>query len=219
MGRELMLGGKNQNVTHRGKTFHIQTEDTGLTSTMIMTHIFLHGHIVATHKQSYRDIALHDHRTQMLQKRMNQQHQQMVDQLLSGHYDAQMYKKKPDHASQPDEPSAVQKVHDSLPPQLTPDQSLYHIQVNKRVSASQTPLPPVYTPKSIPAQSFPPPPKTTGTLSKTLASTLSKSTSSSSALSKERPSISSSTASKDLSLAGFCLRRVKTKRLKNTGIH
>ena len=95
MGRELMLGGKNQNVTHRGKTFHIQTEDTGLTSTMIMTHIFLHGHIVATHKQSYRDIALHDHRTQMLQKRMNQQHQQMVDQLLSGHYDAQMYKKKP----------------------------------------------------------------------------------------------------------------------------
>ena len=51
-----MLIGYNNDVQHRGKTFHVQTEDRGLQSKQIETQIFCSGAILDTRIVSYADM-------------------------------------------------------------------------------------------------------------------------------------------------------------------
>ena len=51
-----MVQGFNHNIKHKGKLFHIQTEDSGRENPHIITHVFVGGNILATKKTSYADI-------------------------------------------------------------------------------------------------------------------------------------------------------------------
>ena len=46
-----MLVGYNNNVTYKGKVYHVQTEDSGLNNPIIVTLLYIKGTILASKKQ------------------------------------------------------------------------------------------------------------------------------------------------------------------------
>ena len=51
-----MVQGFNINILHKGKMYHVQTEDSGVKNPHVITHIFVGGNIVSSRKTSYADI-------------------------------------------------------------------------------------------------------------------------------------------------------------------
>lgn len=81
-----MIPGLNTDVRYKGKTFHIQTEDSGPDNPVLITHVFLGGTILGTEKQTYESDASDDLETHV-RELMRTQHRQMYRALLDGEYD------------------------------------------------------------------------------------------------------------------------------------
>ena len=82
------LLGYNTNVRHRGKLFHIQTEDSGLKHPHIITHLFADGgRIVASQKSSYAEHIGAPNLRDVVKKMMREQHKGMFIALRDGVYD------------------------------------------------------------------------------------------------------------------------------------
>jgi hypothetical protein len=82
-----MLVGYNQNVNYKGVTFHVQTEDNGIKSASIVTHVFISGNIIATKKTSYMDIVKIENLEKVVRELMEEQQKEMVQKILNGEYD------------------------------------------------------------------------------------------------------------------------------------
>ncbi|UCD84243.1 MAG: hypothetical protein JSU92_13340 [Deltaproteobacteria bacterium] len=82
-----MILGFNHNIKYKGIMFHIQTEDSGVTNPHVITHIFIGGNIVATKKTNYDDIIKADRLEDVVRDIMEEQHKQMMKDLLAGTYD------------------------------------------------------------------------------------------------------------------------------------
>ena len=82
-----MVTGFNHNVKHRGKVYHVQTEDSGLANPHIITHLFVGGNILASKKTSYADIAAAENLHQVVRELMEEQHKEMLRNLVNGVYD------------------------------------------------------------------------------------------------------------------------------------
>jgi hypothetical protein len=82
-----MVVGFNHNIKHRGKMYHIQTEDSGLENPHIITHLFVGGNILASKKTSYADIVGADNLAQVVRELMEEQHKEMLRNLINGVYD------------------------------------------------------------------------------------------------------------------------------------
>jgi len=82
------LLGYNTNVRHRGKLYHIQTEDSGVQHPHIITHLFADGgRIVASKKTSYsQHVGVEDLKT-FVKKMMQDQHKGMLISLRDGAFD------------------------------------------------------------------------------------------------------------------------------------
>ncbi|MCL4478340.1 MAG: hypothetical protein M1381_04470 [Deltaproteobacteria bacterium] len=83
-----MLLGHNHNIVHKGITFHIQTEDSGMDNPYIVTHLFIGGNILATKKTSYQDIIKIDGLEKIVNDLMKDQHKKMIIELRDGVYDS-----------------------------------------------------------------------------------------------------------------------------------
>ena len=86
--RAAMVGGFNHNVAYRGIIYHVQTEDGGVRSPTITTHLFLGGSILASRKLSYADIIRVDNLSQVVEELMKEQHKGMLRSLKDGEFDA-----------------------------------------------------------------------------------------------------------------------------------
>ena len=82
-----MVVGFNHNIKHKGKAYHIQTEDSGLENPHIITHLFVGGNILASKKTSYADIVGAENLTQVVRELMEEQHKEMLRNLINGVYD------------------------------------------------------------------------------------------------------------------------------------
>jgi hypothetical protein len=82
-----MVTGFNHNIKHRGNLYHIQTEDSGLESPHITTHLFVGGNILASRKTSYADIVGAENLAQVVRELMEEQHKEMLRNLVNGVYD------------------------------------------------------------------------------------------------------------------------------------
>jgi hypothetical protein len=82
-----MVVGFNHNIKHRGKMYHIQTEDSGLENPHIITHLFVGGNILASKKTSYADIVGAENLLQVVRELMEEQHKEMLRSLINGVYD------------------------------------------------------------------------------------------------------------------------------------
>ncbi len=81
--------GFNNNVKHRGRVFHIQTEDSGVARPHIITHLFVDGGlIIKSTKTEYADVVDSPDLPTVLRKRMKEQHKAMFIDLREGRLDA-----------------------------------------------------------------------------------------------------------------------------------
>ncbi len=82
------LLGFNNNVRHRGRVFHIQTEDSGVRHPHIITHLFADGgRILKTIKTSYAEHVGADGLQETVRAMMQEQHKAMFLGLRGGEYD------------------------------------------------------------------------------------------------------------------------------------
>jgi hypothetical protein len=79
--------GFNHNIKHKGRAYHIQTEDSGLENPHIITHLFVGGNILASKKTSYADIVGAENLAQVVRELMEEQHKEMLRNLINGVYD------------------------------------------------------------------------------------------------------------------------------------
>ncbi len=82
-----MVPGFNHNVMHKGRMYHIQTEDSGVKNPHIITHLFVGGNILSTKKTSYADILNSEHLEEVVREIMEEQHKSMLRELKRGVYD------------------------------------------------------------------------------------------------------------------------------------
>jgi hypothetical protein len=91
-----MVVGFNHNIKYRGKTYHAQTEDSGADRPQVATHLFLGGNIIASKRTSYADICGAENLADVVRALMEEQHKEVLRNLVSGVYD---------HATPPGSPS------------------------------------------------------------------------------------------------------------------
>lgn len=80
--------GYNTNVRHKGKLFHLQTEDSGVARPHIISHLFVDGgRILKSVKTSYADSLDEPDLIAFVRRRMQEQHKAMFVALRDGEYD------------------------------------------------------------------------------------------------------------------------------------
>jgi len=85
------LLGYNTNVRHKGRVYHIQTEDSGLAHPHIITHLFADGgRIVASKKTGYAQHVGDDGYAVIVKKLMQDQHKSLFIALRDGVYDVEL---------------------------------------------------------------------------------------------------------------------------------
>ena len=82
-----MVPGFNHNIKHKGRIFHIQTEDSGPKNPHIITHLFVGGNILASKKTQYADIVGQPEYEKTVRSMMEEQHKQMLRNLVNGVFD------------------------------------------------------------------------------------------------------------------------------------
>jgi hypothetical protein len=75
--------GFNHNVRYRGLVFHVQTEDSGVVTPHLFTHLFHHGVIVSTRKLVYDAGSAEE----SIKSLMQAQHKATLKDLRRGHFD------------------------------------------------------------------------------------------------------------------------------------
>jgi hypothetical protein len=105
------LLGFNNNVKHRGKLFHIQTEDSGVRHPHVITHLFMDGgRILKTVKTSYAQHVGSEKLSEVVRDLMKQQHKMMFIALRDGQFD---------YVLDPDEPAPVSRAGGNSTPRAT----------------------------------------------------------------------------------------------------
>jgi len=84
---EKAVTGFNHNIKHKGKVYHVQTEDSGVNNPHIITHLFVGGNILASKKTSYADILNAENLGEVVRELMEEQHKEMLRNLINGVYD------------------------------------------------------------------------------------------------------------------------------------
>ncbi|HEU0031024.1 MAG TPA: hypothetical protein VFQ53_10365 [Kofleriaceae bacterium] len=83
MAKRSPILGYNHNVRYRGLVFHVQTEDSGVLSPHLFTHLFHAGVIVSTRKLVYDSGSAED----SIKSLMQAQHKAVLKDLRRGHFD------------------------------------------------------------------------------------------------------------------------------------
>lgn len=82
------LLGYNNNVRHKNRTFHIQTEDSGVKHPHIITHLFMDGgRILKSVKKSYAEFIGAGDMAETVRQLMKDQHKAMFIALRDGQFD------------------------------------------------------------------------------------------------------------------------------------
>lgn len=81
-----MLVGYNNNVTYKGKVYHVQTEDSGLNNPIIVTLLYIKGTILASKKTSYSHLIGNKDIKKSVRELMKEQHKAILKELIAGKY-------------------------------------------------------------------------------------------------------------------------------------
>jgi hypothetical protein len=121
------LLGYNNNVRHKGRVFHIQTEDSGIKRPHVITHLFMDGgRILKSIKTSYAEHVGSDNLADTVRAMMKEQHKAMVVALREGQFD-HMLESRPSMAPPP-------AATDAPPPAAESDAAVSKTQAAAAVS-------------------------------------------------------------------------------------
>ncbi len=79
--------GYNHNIPHRGRLYHVQTEDSGRDKAHIFTHVFFDGTIVASNKVNYAQEVDATDLDPLVINLMQTSHKDIIRQLRGGSFD------------------------------------------------------------------------------------------------------------------------------------
>jgi hypothetical protein len=112
------LLGYNNNVRHKNRVFHIQTEDSGINHPHIITHLFMDGgRILKSVKKSYAEHVGNDGMNDVVRQMMKEQHKAMFIALRDGQFDHLV----DPNAAPPKEKDAAPATAPEQAPPTTPD--------------------------------------------------------------------------------------------------
>ena len=105
------LVGYNTNVRHKGKLYHIQTEDSGVKRPHIITQLFADGgRILASEKTGYREHLDADNLAAIVKKLMQEQHKRVFIALRDGVYDDEEQPASPSSEAETPAPEVTTEV-------------------------------------------------------------------------------------------------------------
>jgi len=81
-----MIVGINTDIRHRGTTFHVQTEDSGPSNPILVTHVFVGGFIIETRRAEYADLLNTSDWEETVRQRMRGQHREVAEALRQGDF-------------------------------------------------------------------------------------------------------------------------------------
>lgn len=87
MGSQSPQLGYNHNIPHRGRLYHVQTEDSGIAKAHIFTHIFYDGTIISSNKVLYKDRLEEPELDPIVIGLMQDSHKSMIKRLRKGEFD------------------------------------------------------------------------------------------------------------------------------------
>ncbi len=79
-----MITGYNTNVRYDGVTYHVQTEDKGLDTPLILSLVYQHGTILASKRSSYEEMLGEAFNEKILEQKLQRQHKLMCAAVQSG---------------------------------------------------------------------------------------------------------------------------------------
>lgn len=82
-----MISGFNTDIDFEGKVYHVQTEDKGLDSCLIVSLVYDRGTILASKRTSYDDLAAGKLDEKALSDRVNRQHKLICGAVKAGRFD------------------------------------------------------------------------------------------------------------------------------------
>lgn len=82
-----MITGFNTDVEYNGVTYHVQTEDKGLDSPLILSLVYNRGTILASKRSPYNDLLLGQFDEKELSDRLNRQHKLICAAIRAGRID------------------------------------------------------------------------------------------------------------------------------------
>jgi hypothetical protein len=130
---EKAVTGFNHNIKHKGKVYHVQTEDSGAANPHLITHLFVGGNILATKRTSYSELVRSSNLAERVRELMEEQHKEMLRNLINGTYDqvdsngaahyqpGQLTASMPPRPSQPSLPKPLQLTRLAPPEALPPE--------------------------------------------------------------------------------------------------
>ena len=126
-----MLAGYNTNITYKGNTYHIQTEDSGLKNPVVVTLLYAKGAILTSKKTSYAHIIEDPDYKDKIKELMKQQHKTMIKELLSGRYTGEYVPGEGE--GEPSEPAEATPVKQDLISESLDDILLNYIIKRKKM--------------------------------------------------------------------------------------
>ena len=82
-----MITGFNTDIEHDGVTYHVQTEDKGLDSPIILSLVYVGGTILASKRAPYEDLIAEGFSDEVLAERLKRQHRLICAAINSGRID------------------------------------------------------------------------------------------------------------------------------------
>ena len=112
-----VLVGYNHNLRHEGVLFHVQTEDGGVESPFVVTHVFAGGNILASRRASYAKFTSKAGVKEIVLAMMQEQHKEMMKDLVHGRLPSvQKFLNRPLASSERPEPGAPPPLRHPAPP-------------------------------------------------------------------------------------------------------
>ena len=82
-----MITGFNTDIEHDGVIYHVQTEDKGLDSPIILSLVYAGGTILASKRSPYEDLIAEGFSDEVLAERLKRQHRLICAAIHSGRID------------------------------------------------------------------------------------------------------------------------------------
>ena len=84
VNRKIVITGFNTDIEHEGVVYHVQTEDKGLNSPMILSLVYVGGTILASKRTPYKDLIAKGFSDEALSERLSRQHRLICAAIHAG---------------------------------------------------------------------------------------------------------------------------------------
>lgn len=121
--QKTLITGFNTDVEHNGVVYHVQTEDKGLKSPLILSLVYVGGTILASKRTPYDDLIANGFDEDKLAERLQRQHKLICAAIHTGRIEDLKQQTGRDASSRAKQPEPEQKIEPQIEPPIEPPQA------------------------------------------------------------------------------------------------